>query len=895
LFCAFDVVPAPCAVSRRFTEYLKGLSERYQVVALTVKTPDHTHIERYQGARLLRVPVGSGDLPSRVQAFDRAVRRQLESEEYVLVHFFDPFGGYPLCELRSTYGYRLVYDAVTFPSAELPFSTPGIADNRKFIARARRQELYCLMNADAVLVGSEVTRQSVTALGVPPGQVHCLRAPVDLSLYQPEALGRPDGLPVRLVHLGSQLPYQGLSTLVEAMAQVRATVDARLTVVGPQHPEWQARLEDQVAALGLKERVELQPPVAHDDIFKILAAADVGVLTLDDSARNHRPGGSLARAGEYLAAGRPVLAADLPLVHEHVPDDAAAWFRPGDVGSLADALGALASDPARRVTLGEAARRGATLFDADGVRAELWRLYEQLIGKPAVVTAETDAPADPAEATQLGQPAVSDGDVTQMGARPPGLEDSDVSRGAAQKITTDPAIRRPDSATDARVDPDAPAILGTPVRDDARAHRRGTDPAAASPAPPVVLGAPLPERVAEAKIGTDPAAAPPAPPVVLGAPLPERVAEAKLGTDPAAAPPAPPVVLGAPLPEGVAEATSGHEPAAAPPPPPVVLVAPRPERVAEAKSDLSTVAPAPGPTAPEAVTAPPAGAASFPWPTAPTPLPPIADLPAGDEPLPFRLSPTFTPAPAPSLPTVIDAPRATAPLPAAPLVYEVPRTSAPMQGLAAPSSVGAPRTFTPVSLTEARAFTPARPTSLGAAAVPSPVAPLPGPSVPTVIDVPQAPAPQPGSPPPLPGRTSSLDGPLPPAALATAALPPPLPRTTTLEAALPPLPRAPERPGTTTTAPGLPWATPPGPRPLHPSHDEFEEVGDDVIESVEDVLGAEDDVPETHDVAEAKTSLSPPESALNPWLAQLVHGYCPPESHIFDRHVPPTTMPGRDP
>ena len=68
LFCCFDVVPAPHATSRRLSEYLKGLSERYQVVVLTVKTPDHSHIERYQGARLLRVPVGSGDLRSRMEA-----------------------------------------------------------------------------------------------------------------------------------------------------------------------------------------------------------------------------------------------------------------------------------------------------------------------------------------------------------------------------------------------------------------------------------------------------------------------------------------------------------------------------------------------------------------------------------------------------------------------------------------------------------------------------------------------------------------------------------------------------------------------------------------------------------------------------------------------------------
>ena len=47
-------------------------------------------------------------------------------------------------------------------------------------------------------------------------------------------------------------------------------------------------------------------------------------------------------------------------------------------------------------------------------------------------------------------------------------------------------------------------------------------------------------------------------------------------------------------------------------------------------------------------------------------------------------------------------------------------------------------------------------------------------------------------------------------------------------------------------------------------------------------------------VTTVDTEAGPPESAIDPWLAQLVHGYCPPESGLFSRHVPPTTMPGRD-
>ena len=50
------------------------------------------------------------------------------------------------------------------------------------------------------------------------------------------------------------------------------------------------------------------------------------------------------------------------------------------------------------------------------------------------------------------------------------------------------------------------------------------------------------------------------------------------------------------------------------------------------------------------------------------------------------------------------------------------------------------------------------------------------------------------------------------------------------------------------------------------------------------------------DAAELEASSGPelPASALDPWFAQLAHGYCPPEGAQFTRHTPPTNFPGRD-
>jgi hypothetical protein len=51
----------------------------------------------------------------------------------------------------------------------------------------------------------------------------------------------------------------------------------------------------------------------------------------------------------------------------------------------------------------------------------------------------------------------------------------------------------------------------------------------------------------------------------------------------------------------------------------------------------------------------------------------------------------------------------------------------------------------------------------------------------------------------------------------------------------------------------------------------------------------------SEEIQETETPVrEPPESRLNPWFAQLAHGYCPPEGTHFARHTPPTTFPGRD-
>ncbi len=949
LLCCFDVIPAPTAMSRRLTEYVKGLSDRYQVVVLTVKTPDHTHIERYHGARLLRVPVGAGDLAARVQSFDRAVRRQLDSEEYVMVHFFDPFSGYALCERRTDFGFKLIYDACSLPSVELPLVVSEAEANRRFIAKVRRQELFCLMNADAVVVANELTRDFVSSLGVPHEQVHVLHAPVDLGPYDPKLMGVPDATPMKLLHLGNQSHGQDLPTLLEAMQLALQSVDVRLTIVGPKIDEHQARLEEQVVALKLTGKVEFQPPVAHDDVHKVLAAADVGVLTLSDVERNSKVGSPLSRLGEYLAAGRPVIAADVASARAVLPEDGVVLYRPQDKQSLADAIVSLATEPNRRVKLGAAARTASLERDAAKIRADLVAIYMALSGTGARAVGDAEA-TTPDEPTQLGAASIEEDTSKRKGRAQKAKSDG---ASGTNKVKTDPNVVLEENTSPEAQGSDRPAVMGVPLRDD----------------PPVVLGAVLGEELKEvaaelASVSTEPnARLRTEPPVVMGMPLAE---------------PSPPRESFTP---GDLAAELGEIDAAAPGlDAPTTPVPDEPRHLDDAPrtgSHLSIVPPAADslddepmptvPTRPPELDEPPA---SPPTPLPPPPAsappvvipplempPPISSSPSGltvPPPLPPSPKPP-APAPAPGVPLLSVPPlpqRSTGSFPVAPAppagppqlpkqVPPLPKSSS--SGIFAAHTPAAPPPLKP-SVSGTFPVIPAGPQLPKATVSGSfPVIPVGAPPQRTVTGsfpvVPAAPAPQrtvtgsfpvPAAPPPRPSSSGTFVPYSPPVRSSPSGtfdtMPTPVPVTlpkgaTGLFPEAPSVPEKaeeideseieqlsegvdaaagePEEVGADeieevggTPARGLAKAAP-APKPAAPAalvapppvtapSGSPSQTGDDAPVMTEEAFTTVD------------TDPSPPQSAINPWLAQLVHGYCPPESGLFERHTPPTTMPGRD-
>ena len=93
----------------------------------------------------------------------------------------------------------------------------------------------------------------------------------------------------------------------------------------------------------------------HDTVPCYLAAMDVATAPYRASDRFHL---SPLALFEYLAAARPVVAADVGDIHHCVrPGHTGSLYRPGDADRLAAAIAALLRDPARAAELGMAGRK----------------------------------------------------------------------------------------------------------------------------------------------------------------------------------------------------------------------------------------------------------------------------------------------------------------------------------------------------------------------------------------------------------------------------------------------------------------------------------------------------------------------------------------------------------
>lgn len=179
---------------------------------------------------------------------------------------------------------------------------------------------------------------------------------------------------VLLLHQGQIQKDRGCLLLADAMRDVWGAV---LVFLGG--GTLAPRLRQQVAAAGLTDRVRFFDPVPPDALLSITASADAGITLLADTCLNHRfalPN----KLFEYLMAGLPVLASDLPEIRGVVAGhEVGLVVNPADRSALVKALQRMVDDTDARRRWARHAPRVFETFNWERASQRLTQTYQHLL------------------------------------------------------------------------------------------------------------------------------------------------------------------------------------------------------------------------------------------------------------------------------------------------------------------------------------------------------------------------------------------------------------------------------------------------------------------------------------------------------------------------------------
>ncbi|MGE0869327.1 MAG: glycosyltransferase family 4 protein [Kofleriaceae bacterium] len=371
LIAGFCAVPGPRRAGVQLRHVIRALAPLHSVDLLVMREGEQAYVERQGPVRVLRVPMQEAGLGAQIQAFQRALKRQLDGADYEIVHCRDSWSAVPVLEARSRLDYAVVYDLTRSPLCE-PTLDPNLD------VQYARDEQACLAAADLVLAPTPAT---VLALRTRVSSDRILLSPpgVDVDRFdweEPSNSGPP-----RILYAGTIDPGRGVRVLVRAMAAVVRELDARLVLAGPIVPAFEQPLRDTIRELGLEHKVEILAPVDHEQMPALVASATVCVVP---AAADHSPTPMVVfptKILEYMACQRAIVAPRRDTVTAIVDDNhQALLFAPGDAADLAEKLVQLLRDPGLRARLAASAyERVRRELTASATRRTLRRGYDMLL------------------------------------------------------------------------------------------------------------------------------------------------------------------------------------------------------------------------------------------------------------------------------------------------------------------------------------------------------------------------------------------------------------------------------------------------------------------------------------------------------------------------------------
>jgi glycosyltransferase involved in cell wall biosynthesis len=199
----------------------------------------------------------------------------------------------------------------------------------------------------------------------------------------------PDTSAPVVAYAGHLYPWKGVDVLLEALARLPRV---KGLIIGGHPAESDiARLQHRAAHLCIAERVQFTGMVEPAAVPGLLAKAHVLVLPNIATRISERYTSPL-KLFEYLAAGRPIVASDLPALREVVTADVdAVLVTPGDPRALADGIARVLGDSGLAHSLSSRAWSRAEAFSWAARAERIEQMIQAVTGSSTGRGAESDA------------------------------------------------------------------------------------------------------------------------------------------------------------------------------------------------------------------------------------------------------------------------------------------------------------------------------------------------------------------------------------------------------------------------------------------------------------------------------------------------------------------------
>ncbi len=244
--------------------------------------------------------------------------------------------------------------------------TSPIASTRPYVRLAEWWTRKIVNLPDLEFTVSETLKKMIwKRYGVPEGRIGVVPNGVDTDFFRPdlEPLGLREKYGIKgvmVLFIGALGPWHGIDNLVRAMSLLKKENITALIIGGS--AEDIETYRQMSRSLGMEKKLVFTGFIPHEQVPRALVEADIAVAPYP----NMEFGFSPFKILEYMAAGRAIIASELPSIRELLTDKEAVIVRSWEAQELANAITGLAKDEERRRELGRRAREKA-------VREFTWR------------------------------------------------------------------------------------------------------------------------------------------------------------------------------------------------------------------------------------------------------------------------------------------------------------------------------------------------------------------------------------------------------------------------------------------------------------------------------------------------------------------------------------------